>query len=140
MQLLHHQQNMDVLRHLAAEGVYLLATRQFESFVARYGYALSYGRDPVDAVRIDLVSALSGAPENELLQISLHDLPVVAYRVDSPFILAVIECDVPTRAGRNICVSFVVTATESGQFLTLEDICAQHTFSEPESHGNPPAK
>lgn len=125
MQLLPQQQNVDALRDLASEGIDLLATGQFELLVERYGYALACGRNPVDAVRMDLAEALSETSENKLLQVGPNDLPVVFYQENDSGLLGAIDCEVPTRAGGNIWVSFVVTGTETGQFLTLEDICAE---------------
>ena len=125
MRLLPHQQNVDVLRNLASEGVSLLATSQFELLVERYGYALSYGRNPVDAVKMDLARALSEASGNELLQVRANDLSVVFYEDNASCLRAAIDCEIQTQTGRNIWVSFVVAGTGTEQFLSLEDICAE---------------
>jgi hypothetical protein len=125
MQLLPHQQNVDTLRDLASAALDLLATGQFELLVERYGYATSLGRNQVDAVRADLAQALSDASGSELLQVRSNDLPVVFYQDNAACLRAAIDCDIPTQAGRSVWVSFVVTGTETEQFFTLEDICAE---------------
>ena len=125
MQLLPQQQkNIDVLRNLASEGVGLLSTSQFELLVARYGYALSHGRNAVEAVQMDLSQALSEASGHKLLHVRPEDLSIVFYQDNAACLRAAIDCEIPTQAGRNIWVSFVVTGTETDQSLTLEDICA----------------
>lgn len=125
MQLLPQQQNVDALRVLASEGINLLATGQFELLVERYGYALAFGRNPVDAVRMDLAKALSDMSENNLLQVEPNDLQVIIYQENESGLCGAIDCNLPTQAGRNILVSFVVTGIDTKQFFTLEDICAK---------------
>ena len=125
MQLLPHQRNVDALRDLACAGLDLLRTNQFELLVERYGYALAFERDPIDAVRIDLASALSDASGSELLPVRPSDLPVVFYKENTACLRAAIDCEVPTQGGRCISISFVVTGTETEQFFSLEDICPE---------------
>jgi hypothetical protein len=125
MQLLPQQQNVDALRALASEGVNLLATGQFELIVEHYGYAVACGRNPVNAVRMDLAEALSETSGNRLLQTGPNDFPADFSQGNASSLQCAIDCKVPTQAGRNIWVSFVVTRSETGQFLTLEDICAE---------------
>jgi hypothetical protein len=132
MELLSHQQNMDALRDLAWTGVDLLATGQFELLVERYGYATALGRNPADAVRMDLARALSEVSGDELLQMKSNDLPVLFYEDNHARLRAAIDCEVPTQAGRSVWISFVVTGAETDQFLTLEDICAR---PEPDCRG-----
>ena len=125
MQLLPQQQNANALRDLASEGIDLLATDQFELLVARYGYARACGRNSAEAVRMDLAEALSETSGNKLMQVGTNDLQVVFYQENASGLRGAIDREVPTHAGRNIWVSFVVTGTETEQFLTLEDICAE---------------
>jgi hypothetical protein len=125
MQLLPHQQNVDVLRDLACAGLDLLRTNQFELLVARYGYARALGRDPVNAVRGDLAQALSDASGSELLPVGSSDVSVTDYQENASCLRAAIDCEVPTQGGRSVWISFVVTGTDSEQFFTLEDICAE---------------
>ncbi|WP_313174089.1 hypothetical protein [Massilia sp.] len=125
MQLLPQQQNVNALRDLASAGVDLLATGQFELLVERYGYAVACGRNPVDAVMMDLAEALSETSGNKLLQMGPNDLSVVFCQQSDSGLQAAIDCEVTTQAGKNIWVSFVVTGTEAGQFLILEEICAE---------------
>lgn len=125
MQLPPPRQNVNALRDLASEGIDLLATGQFESLVERFGYAVAFGRNPVDAVRMDLAAALSETPGNKLLKVVPNDVPVVFYKENDSGLRGAIDCAVPTQTGRNIWVSFVVTGTETEQFLTLEDICGE---------------
>ncbi len=125
MQLLPHQQNVDVLRKLASEGVNLLATSQFGLLVERFGYARSMGRNPVDAVKLDFAEALRAAEGKKLLQVRANVLSVVFYEDNSSCLRAAIDCAIPTQSGRNIWVSFVVSGTGTEQFISLEDICAE---------------
>jgi hypothetical protein len=125
MQILPHQQNVDALRDLACAGLDLLTTNQFELLVERYGYARAFGRDPADAVRVDLAQALSNVSGSELLPVRSSDLSVVFYQENASCLRAAIDCEVPTQGGKSVWVSFVVTGTEAKQFFTLEDICAE---------------
>jgi hypothetical protein len=125
MQLLLHQQNVDALRDLACAGLDLLTSSGLELLVERYGYAMAFERNPVEAVRVDLARALLDASGSDLLPVKPSDLPVVFYQENSSCLRAVIDCAVPTQGGRCVLISFVVTGTEAEQFLTLEDICAE---------------
>lgn len=129
MQLLPQQQSVDALRALVSEGINLLATGQFELLVERYGYAVAFGRDLVDAVRSDLAEALSETSRNKLLQAEPNNLRVDFYRENDSGLRGAIDCEVPTQAGKNIWVSFVISRTETGQFLTLEGICVEPAAS-----------
>lgn len=125
MRLLPHQQNVDALRDLACAALDLLTTNQFELLVERYGYATALGRDAVDAVRGDLAQALSDASGSALLPVRSSDVPVAYYQENVLCLRASIDCEVPTQGGRSVWISFVVTATESEEFFTVEDICAE---------------
>ena len=131
MQLLPHQQNADALRDLACAGLDLLRSHQFAVLVERYGYAAALGRDPVDAVRGDLAQALSDASGKGLLAVRSNHFPLVFYQENASCLRAAIDCEVPTHDGGIVWVSFVVTATETEQFLTLEDICAEAGLDSP---------
>ena len=71
----------------------LLAREQFGLLVERYGYALCYGRNPVDAVRADLSRALSEGSGNKLLQVRANDLSGVFYEENAACLRAAIDCD-----------------------------------------------
>lgn len=125
MQLLPRQQNADALRNLASAGLDLLTTNQFELLVERYGYATALGRDPVAAVQVDLAQAMSDASASGFLPVRSRDLPAANYQASASCLRAAIDCELRTQGGRSVWVSFVVTATESEQFFTLEDIRAE---------------
>jgi len=116
---------VNALRELALAGLDLLATGQFAPLVGLYGYAMAFERDPVNAVRNDLGEALSDASGIALLPVSLSNVPIILYQNNASFLHAAIDCEVPTRGGRSVLVSFVVTGTRTEQFLTLEDIRAE---------------
>lgn len=125
MQLLLHQQNADALRDLACAALDLLTSNRLELLVERYGYAMSFERNPVEAVRGDLAQALLDASGSAFLPLTPRELPVVFYEENSSRLRAAIDCAVPTQGGRCVLISFVVTGTEAEQFLSLEDISAQ---------------
>jgi hypothetical protein len=122
MQLLPHQNNVNALRDLAREALNLLAAGQFGLVADRYGYARAFGRGFVDAVAADLAQALLDASGSELLTINSSELTVVFYQDNSTGLRSAVDCEVPSRGGRSVLISFVVTETEDGQFFVLEDI------------------
>lgn len=125
MQLLPHQRNVSALRDLVCEALELLTSAQLELLVERYGYARAFIRNSVFAVRADLAKALQEAAGSALLTVASNELPVVYYQDNDTGLRAAIDCAVPSLGGRCVWISFVVTGSETEQFLTLEDICAE---------------
>ena len=125
MRLLSHQRNEGAIRELAREALDLLTSGRVEELVGLYGYATAFERDLASAVRADLAQALLDASGSKLLPMTLNDLRLVYYHESEIGLRAVIDCELRSREGRSVCISFAVTETETEQFFTLEDICGE---------------
>ena len=115
----------DVLVALGEEAVALLCRGDLDTLARRYGYALSFGRDPARAIRDDLTRSLS-----EVGATSLASAPpacstsVKYFQPDGSNLRAVIECLVPTANGAELLVELVVSSTGEEKHVTLEQISA----------------
>ena len=113
----------DLLAALGAEAIQLLCNGDINTLASRFGYALSYGREPVSAIKEDLRQSLSEVGASTLAVAAERDLPNVKYfEPNSSFLVAVVECHVPTDSGAMLLVELVVTTREVEKYITLEQI------------------
>jgi hypothetical protein len=66
---------------------------------------------------MDLAQALVLESGKELLQVRAQDISVIFYRENASNLRAAIDCEVPTKTGRNIRLGFVVAGNEPNNFL-----------------------
>ena len=113
----------DRLTAFGTEAVEMLCRGDIDALATSYGYALSYGRDAVAAIREDLgrclsrvgATALAAAPPNPVRSVKYYEP-----RTGTP--LAVVECLAPTSGGASLLVELVVTQSGPETHVTLEDI------------------
>lgn len=108
----------------AAEAVDLLRSGQTESLVARYGYALAFGRDKVAAIRDDLKLSLDEVGSVGLAEAAEASHEVKYFGPNESGLVALVESHVPTNNGKSPLVELVVTGGEDGTHITLEQLSA----------------
>lgn len=122
MQISDDQTSERSLAALGAEAVGLLRAGDFANLVARFGYALAYGRDPAVAVQDDLAACLAQALSSGLARHPGEPPTVQYFELNDSGIFAVVECPVPTMEGTSILVELVATREGSRKHITLEQI------------------
>jgi hypothetical protein len=123
MKLLEPQVTADSLAELAAEAVRLLCRGELDTLAGRYGYALSYGREPATAIREDLARCLSKIGATSLAVETKRSAPrVVFYKPSTSNPVAVIECLARGDNGADILIELVVTSRGPEKHITLEDL------------------
>jgi hypothetical protein len=89
----------------------------------RFGYALSYDREPATAIREDLAACLSKMGASSLAIEAERSAPrVVFYEPSTSNPFAVVECLARGDNGANILVELVVTSSGLEKHITLEDL------------------
>jgi hypothetical protein len=123
MKLHDTQMNADSLAELGADAVHLLCRGDIGTLAGRFGYALSYGREPATAIREDLRSCLSKIGAASLATGATLPVPtVVFYKGDVSNLIAIVECQVPADNGATVLVELVVTTDGTERHITLEDV------------------
>jgi hypothetical protein len=111
-----------VLTALAAEVCRQLVSAEFESIEVNFGYAVSLGRVPAEAIANDLSLALSDLQAERLSATSDIAVSIAHLEVNEQGILSVVECQCPTNLGSDILVELVLSAEGADFHLTLEQI------------------
>ena len=126
MKLLAAQVNADSLSELCTEAVRLLCRGDIDTLAGRYGYALSYSREPATAIREDLRRCLSETGAASLVTGPALPVPRVGFypQPNSSNLVAGVECLVPADNGTNVLVELIVTTDGAAQYITLEDLTA----------------
>jgi hypothetical protein len=123
MKLLDAQVNAEALAEIGTDAVHLLRSGDIGTLANRYGYALSYGRDPATAIREDLRRCLSTIGAAALAAEPGLSVPtVVFHKSGSSNLLAVVECQVPADNGAAVLAELVVTTDGAEKHITLEDL------------------
>jgi hypothetical protein len=113
------------LTALGVEAIGLLCSGNTDALAERFGYALSYGREPAAAIREELTHCLGEIGATSLVAAPTHPAIEVKYfeRNDSN-LLAVVECVVPADNRSEVLVELIVTGDASAPYVTLEHISA----------------
>jgi hypothetical protein len=123
MKLLDHQVTAESLAELGTEVLHLLCRGEIGHLAERYGYALSYGREPAAAIREDLNGCLSSIGAASLAMPPQQQVPrVLFYKPDNSNLLAVVECLAPSNNGTDVLVELIVTADGANKYITLEHL------------------
>ena len=125
MKLADNQLDERSLARLGDDAVQLLCSGDLPTLTDRYGYALRYDRELEPALKADISSCLSELQASSLVRPQKSHVATVKYfSPNDPLFFAVIECLVPTDNGRDMLVELIVTSSESGKHVTLEQISA----------------
>lgn len=105
------------LASLGAEAAEMLALQDYSGLVARFGYALCQGREPVAAIEADHQSAVASpiTPADD------QPITVKYFQANSAGFFALVECMVPVHSGAAVLLELVVTG-QNEKHITIEDI------------------
>lgn len=109
------------LSGLAATAVKLLRSSDLSGLANQFGYGLALGRDPAKAIRDDLESSLFELSATGLEPSSDHAVTVKYFRQNDSGLIALIECVIPAKNGKELLVELIVT---DSKHIVLEQISA----------------
>jgi hypothetical protein len=120
MKLSIPETNRESLGRLAAEAVALVESRDFETLVARFGYALAYDRNPTLAFKEDFERCLTEAGNSSNRR--LASIEVKYFKPSDTRLHAVVECVVPVSPTAAVLVELIVSGDGDERHICLEDV------------------
>ncbi len=119
------EQNDDAsLTRFGLEVIQLIKAGDYEGLADRFGYALAFGKNPGEAIRGDVTSAL-GRNALPMKQIKASDSKITIRRFkpdDKPFI-ALVECELSWPPSSDALLAELILTTADGELnVTLEQI------------------
>ena len=124
MELASDREDDVSLAALGIEACRLVVAGELASLHEVFGYAIAFGRVPVEAIGKDLARALV---DLDATSFAAECRAVVQVRRCEPCgagVLATIECLLPTSNGRALMVELVVTTSGATRHVTLEQFSA----------------
>jgi hypothetical protein len=96
----------------------------FELLASRYGYIPAHDRETAAAIQADVSWRLAALGATALVLPPSDAAPptVKWFEPNSPNLVALVECLVPTDTGASVLVELVVVKTSAGEHLYLEDV------------------
>lgn len=105
------------------QAVHLLRAGKFDALAESFGYAVAIGREPASAIAEDVRRSLDEMGATYLAEDAQFTTEVKYFKPGS-FLLAAVECTLPTNNGRALLMELVVTQTGESAHVTLEQISA----------------
>lgn len=103
---------------LGMQASHMLSHREYAALASQFGYALSHGRSPVEAIKFDHEKAMLSP-----YKIGNQQLVSVKYfKPNSAGVYAAIDCLVSVSSSSGVLLSLVVTGSDADKHLTIEDI------------------
>ncbi len=125
MELSESQTEEGKLVAICEEGVEMFCAGSIEEFVERFNYALSYDREPVEALHHDLEVCLRELGAKNVVARNHSAQPQVTfYKENSENLFAVVGMRAFADNGRELLLEFVVSSAGVKKHLTLEDVSA----------------
>ena len=122
MKLAQNQVNPEALTLLAKEACDLLLNENFLALANNFGYALSFGRAPAQAIALDFAESVKKAKPS--IPNPKRGISIKYFNPNEIPLHAVIECVLPIGKDSAVLVEMVVSENEHGKHITLEQICA----------------
>jgi len=120
MKLLPTQIDEATLSGFGKEAVAMVMRGDFEALASRFGYALTWGREPAAALKADYERAASSplkAKPGDGLSVG-----VKYFKPNDTALFAVVECAVPLGEGAAVGMDLIVTGNGEEKDITVEDV------------------
>jgi len=126
MKIQHDQFNDSTLSSFGVEAVGLLLSGNYLELAERFGYAMSYGRAPAEAIKEDFGNYCqsNGSEPHNYAEV-VPSIAVKYFNPNQSELLAVVECTIQVATGAQLLVELVATRGSDGIYLTLEDMNAE---------------
>ena len=112
------------LEALGAEAARLISTGNLRSLHARFGYALTFDRDPIEALTKDVATSLAEIGASGFGDLGQLSIKVRRFAPNGTGVSGVVECVVPANNGKQLAIELVLSTSGSESHLTLEQISA----------------
>ena len=128
MRIADNQCDEAVLARFGAEACELISKGGYRELADRFGYALAFGKDPAEAMQMDVDSSLlEGGAFTRLASPSEPEIKVRRFKPNDSNLVALVECLLELMGGTgSLFVELVVTAVGGEKHVTLESI--SHTI------------
>lgn len=122
MKIENDQLNDSALSSFGMEVVGLLLSGNYAELAQRFGYAVSYGRIPEEAIKEDFTNCcqLDGSQPFRHKEVT-PTIAVKYFKPNDSKLLAVVECTVQV-GNAEVLIELVATGGSEGIYLSLEDI------------------
>jgi len=122
MQLPREHTDEASLTHHGLEVVRLLRVGEFAMLAEQYGYAMAYGRPPVEALRDDLTKTIASAGGSALSN-ALPDVNVGYFAPNDVNLHAVVECYAAVVGSENaVLIELIITEARGEKHICIEDV------------------
>lgn len=120
MKLSSSQTDVESLTKFGQEAIALVAKHDFSALAQQFGYALSYGRNPAQAIESDFAQCIAEAesPSSDTKQ----SIQVKYFKPNSVPLCALVECVTPVSQNAAVLVELVVSGEGEEKHITLEQI------------------
>lgn len=123
MKIQYDQLNDSALSSFGMEAVGLLLSGNYLELAERFGYAMSYGRIPAEAIKEDFTNCcqLNGSQPISYTEV----VPTIAVKYFQPSeskLLAVVGCTLQVGKGAQVLIELVAIGGTEGIYLSLEDM------------------
>lgn len=98
----------------------MLIRRDYSGLANRFGYALSYDREPATAIEADFLRAAASP-----YRVATDEHPSIAvkyFKPNSTGLFAVVECTVPIAERAAVLLELIVAGKGEEKHIALEDI------------------
>jgi hypothetical protein len=124
MKLSPQQTEPEPLAGIAEQACELLLANKYAELAEKFGYAVSLGRKPPEAIQEDLSASLSQLGETKLDRTKHPEVQVKYFKANSTNLYAVAEASLTTASGQNVLVELVVFGSGNEFHASLEQISA----------------
>jgi hypothetical protein len=124
MKIQYDQLNDSSLSSFGKEAVGLLLTGNYLELAERFGYAMSHGRIPAEAIKEDFTKCCQ-FKGSQPFSYNTEVVPTIAVKYFTPNdskLLAVVECTLQLGKGAQVLVELVAIGGSEGIYLSLEDM------------------
>lgn len=123
MKIENDQLNDSALSIFGMEVVGLLLSGNYAELAQRFGYAMSYGRIPEEAIKEDFTNCcqLDGSQPFSHKEVA-PTIAVKNFKPNDSKLLAVVECTVQVGNGAQVLIELVAIGGSEGIYLSLEDM------------------
>ena len=113
------------LASLGAEAARLVCSGDIDALHAKFGYALAFNRDPVNALKDDLADVLAELGERRFVEQDPPAVTVSHFKQSTIGLISLVECLLTLVNGRQVLVELVLSGGGGSEaWFTLEQISA----------------
>ena len=124
MRISDSQCDETALARMGAKACELITKGDYRELADRFGYALAFGKEPAEAIRVDAEACPSrGSVSGQLVVSGEPAIRVGFFKPDDAPFFAVVKCQLGlTCCSGNLEIDLIVTTNGNERHVTLEEI------------------